>query len=67
MNKIPAPTGDKEKPLKALIFDSLYDAYKGVIVFVRVKEGVLHKGDRIRMMATGAEADVVEIAPEPAE
>ena len=61
VNKIPAPTGDPAAPLSALIFDSVYDSYKGVIVFVRVKEGVLHKGDRIRMMATGAEADVVEI------
>lgn len=61
VHKLPAPQGDPEAPLKALIFDSVYDSYKGVIVFVRVKEGTLHKGDRIRMMATGAEADVVEI------
>ncbi len=59
--KIPAPTGDSQAPLKALIFDSLYDAYKGVIVFCRIKEGTVRRGTRIRMMATGAEADVVEV------
>ena len=59
--KIPAPDGDPEKPLKALIFDSLYDSYKGVIVFCRIRDGVVRKGTRIRMMATGAEADVVEV------
>ena len=61
VQKIPAPTGDSRAPLKALIFDSLYDAYKGVIVFCRIKEGTVRRGTRIRMMATGAEADVVEV------
>ena len=59
--KIPAPTGDKNGPLKALIFDSIYDAYKGVIVFCRIKEGTVKKGTTIKMMATGAKADVVEV------
>lgn len=59
--RIPAPQGDPEAPLKALIFDSLYDAYKGVIVFCRIKEGTVNRGTRIRMMATGAEAEVVEV------
>ena len=58
---IPAPTGDPEKPLQALIFDSYYDTYKGVIVYVRIKEGTLRTGDQIKMMATGAVFDVVEI------
>jgi len=57
---IPAPTGDPEKPLKALIFDSYYDAYKGVIIYVRIKEGTVKIGDTIRLMATGAEFTVVE-------
>lgn len=61
VQKIPAPAGDPGAPLKALIFDSLYDAYKGVIVFCRIKEGTVRRGTRIRMMATGAEADVVEV------
>ena len=61
VHKLPAPKGDPEAPLKALIFDSVYDSYKGVIVFIRLMEGTVKKGDRIRMMATGAEADVVEI------
>ena len=59
--KIPAPTGDPEAPLQALIFDSVYDSYKGVIVFCRIKEGTVKKGTPIRMMATGATADVVEV------
>ena len=59
--KIPAPEGDPGAPLKALIFDSLYDAYKGVIVFCRIKEGSIRRGVRIRMMATKAEAEVVEV------
>ncbi|MCR5273554.1 MAG: translation elongation factor 4 [Lachnospiraceae bacterium] len=59
--KIPAPVGDKNKPLQALIFDALYDAYRGVIVFVRIKEGTLKAGMRIKMMATGAEEEVVEV------
>ena len=61
VKKIPAPSGDPEKPLKALIFDSLYDAYKGVIIFCRIFDGCVKKGDEIRMMATGAKADVVEV------
>ena len=61
VQKIPAPSGDVNAPLKALIFDSLYDAYKGVIVFCRIKEGRVRKGTRIRMMATGAVVDVVEV------
>ena len=61
VEKIPAPSGDASAPLKALIFDSYYDSYRGVIVYVRVKEGSLRAGDRIRMMATNAEFDVVEV------
>ncbi len=61
VTKLPAPTGDPKAPLQALIFDSLYDAYKGVIVFCRIKEGTLRAGDEIVMMATGATADVVEV------
>ena len=57
---VPPPEGDPDKPLQALIFDSYYDAYKGVIVYVRVKEGQVHPGDTIRMMATGATFTVVE-------
>ena len=57
---IPAPKGDTEKPLKALIFDSYYDSYKGVIIYVRVKEGTVRVGDNIRLMATGAVFNVVE-------
>ncbi len=59
--KVPAPTGDSKAPLQALIFDSLYDAYKGVIVFCRIKEGTVKKGTPILMMATGAKAEVVEV------
>ncbi len=59
--KIPAPKGDMNAPLQALIFDSLYDSYKGVIVFCRIKEGTVKKGTEIRMMATGAVAEVVEL------
>ncbi len=61
VEKLPAPEGDKNAPLQAMIFDSVYDSYKGVIVFCRIKEGTVKKGTRIRMMATGAEADVVEV------
>ena len=61
VSKLPAPTGDPKAPLQALIFDSLYDAYKGVIVFCRIKEGTLRPGDQVLMMATGATADVVEV------
>ena len=59
--KIPAPTGDVKAPLKALIFDALYDPYKGVIVFCRVKEGAVKVGDKIKMMATGASSEVTEV------
>ena len=61
VKKIPAPVGDPDAPLRALIFDSVYDSYKGVIVFCRIKEGNVSKGTPIRMMATGAEAEVVEV------
>ena len=61
VHKLPAPKGDASAPLQALIFDSVYDSYKGVIVFCRIKEGTVKKGTRIRMMATGAEADAVEV------
>ncbi len=61
VTKIPAPSGDAEAPLQALIFDSIYDPYKGVIIFCRVKNGCVKKGTKIRMMATGAEEDVVEV------
>ena len=57
---IPAPKGDENAPLKALIFDSVYDPYKGVIIYVRLTDGTVRTGDRIRLMATGAEFDVVE-------
>ncbi len=58
---VPAPKGDRNEPLKALIFDSYYDAYKGVIVYFRVVSGKIKTGDTVRMMATGADFDVVEI------
>ena len=58
---VPAPSGKDENPLQALIFDSYYDAYRGAIVFVRVKEGTIQVGDKIRMMATGQEYDVLEL------
>ena len=61
VEKIPAPKGDRHAPLKALIFDSLYDSYKGVIVFMRLMEGTIKKGTKVRMMATKAEAEVVEV------
>ena len=61
VKKIPAPTGDPSAPLQALIFDSVYDSYKGVIVFCRIKEGTVRKGTRIRFMATGAEFETVEV------
>ena len=61
VHKIPAPTGDPKAPLKALIFDSVYDSYKGVIIFCRIKEGMVKKGTIIQMMATGAEEEVVEV------
>ncbi len=61
VEKIPAPGGDPNAPLQALIFDSVYDSYKGVIIFCRIKEGSVRRGTPIRMMATGAVADVVEV------
>ncbi len=61
VEKIPAPKGDASKPLQALIFDSVYDSYKGVIIFCRIVEGTVKKGTTIRMMATGAKQDVVEV------
>ena len=61
VTKIPSPTGDPDAPLQALIFDSLYDPYKGVIVYSRITEGCITKGMPIQMMATGATADVVEV------
>lgn len=70
---VPAPAGDDKAPLKALIFDSVYDSYKGVIVYVRIVDGTIKAGDTMRMMATGAEFTVVEVgymratAMEPAD
>lgn len=61
VNEVSAPVGDDSKPLKALIFDSVYDSYRGVIVYVRVMDGKLRAGDTMRMMATGAEFTVVEV------
>ncbi|MDO5539167.1 MAG: translation elongation factor 4 [Eubacteriales bacterium] len=61
VEKIPAPGGDPTAPLQALIFDSIYDSYKGVIVFCRIKQGTVKKGTEILMMATGAKAEVVEV------
>ena len=61
ITKIPAPSGDENSPLQALIFDSIYDAYKGVIIFCRIFDGSAKKGDEILMMATGAKAEVVEV------
>ncbi|ATO28232.1 translation elongation factor 4 [Bacillus atrophaeus] len=61
VEKVPAPTGDPEAPLKALIFDSLYDAYRGVVAYIRVVEGTVKPGQKIRMMATGKEFEVTEV------
>ncbi len=61
VEKIPAPGGDPDAPLQALIFDSVYDSYKGVIIFIRLMEGTVRKGTPILMMATGAQAEVVEV------
>lgn len=61
VTKIPAPSGDAEAPLQALIFDSIYDPYKGVIIFCRIKNGCVRKGTQIQMMATGAKEEVVEV------
>lgn len=60
VEEIPAPIGDPDAPLQALVFDSVYDSYKGVIIYVRVKEGTVKIGDKIKMMATGAEFQIVE-------
>lgn len=61
VHKLPCPTGDIEKPLQALVFDSLYDAYRGVIAFISVKNGSIKPKDKIRFMATGAEYEVTEV------
>ena len=61
VHKLPAPSGDPDKPLRALIFDSLYDSYRGVIVFMRVFDGSVRKGSHIKMMATGADFEVTEV------
>ena len=61
ISDIPAPTGDENAPLKCLIFDSYYDSYLGVVVYVRVKDGTVKAGDRIKLMSTGAEFDVIEV------
>ena len=61
VEKIPAPGGSPENPLQALIFDSVYDSYKGVIIFARIMEGTIKKGTNMLMMATGAKAEVVEV------
>ncbi|MED3548925.1 translation elongation factor 4 [Cytobacillus praedii] len=61
VEKVPAPTGDPDAPLKALIFDSLFDAYRGVVAYIRVVEGTVKAGDKIKMMATGKEFEVVEV------
>lgn len=61
VHRLPAPKGSPENPLQALVFDSLYDSYRGVIIFMRIKEGRVKKGDAIRFMATGAEFTVTEV------
>jgi GTP-binding protein LepA len=61
VEKVPAPQGDPDAPLKALIFDSLYDAYRGVVAYIRVMEGSVKVGDKVRMMATGKEFEVTEV------
>ena len=61
VSDIPAPAGDENAPLKSLIFDSYYDPYLGVVVYIRIMDGTLRAGDRIRMMHTGAEFDVIEV------
>ncbi|KMK93869.1 translation elongation factor 4 [Rossellomorea marisflavi] len=61
VEKVPAPQGDPDAPLKALIFDSLYDAYRGVVAYIRVMEGTVKVGDKVRMMATGKEFEVTEV------
>jgi GTP-binding protein LepA len=61
VKQIPPPTGDENAPLRALVFDSYYDSYRGVVAFIRIKEGQVKKGDKIRMMATGKTFDVTEV------
>ena len=61
VEKVPAPTGDPDAPLKALIFDSIYDAYRGVVAYIRVVDGTVKVGDKISMMATGKEFEVTEV------
>ncbi|MGD6841273.1 translation elongation factor 4 [Bacillus infantis] len=61
VEKVPAPQGDPDAPLKALIFDSLYDAYRGVVAYIRVVEGTVKVGDKVKMMATGKEFEVTEV------
>ncbi len=61
VKQVPAPKGDEDKPLQALIFDSIYDSYKGVIVFVRIFDGIVKKGTKIKMIATGATFETVEV------
>ena len=61
ITELPAPAGDPKKPLSALIFDSLYDSYRGVIVFFRIMDGTMKPGDKVRMMATGAEFEIVDV------
>lgn len=70
VEKVPAPEGDPEGPLKALIFDSLYDAYRGVVAYIRVVEGTVKVGQKIKMMATGKEFEVIEVGvfnPKPVQ
>jgi len=61
VNELPAPKGDPDAPLACLIFDSYYDSYLGVVVYIRVKDGTVKEGDRVRMMATGAEFEIIEV------